>query len=119
MGSLPAKSAMKSNEPRSRAGSRCSRAMARMSASIAATLDGVKPLPTSERMRVCRGGSRARNDMNLWASGPKALGSSETPLALEKPSRLRKAASTSSWRESAQKSSSSLRYTGASARIRA
>ncbi len=57
--------------------------------------------------------------MNLWASGPKALGSSDTPWALENPSRLRKAASTSSCRDRAQKSSSSLRYTGASARIRA
>ena len=53
--------------------------MARIRSSIWATLDGVKPLPTSERIRVCRGGSRARNDITLWASGPKALGSRETP----------------------------------------
>ena len=119
MGSLPAKSAMKSKVPCSRAGSRCSRAISRMWSSIWATLDGVKPLPTSERIRVWRGGSRARKDMNLWASGPKALGSSETPWALENPSTLRKAARTSSWRERAQKSSSSFRYTGASARSRA
>ena len=52
MGSLPAKSAMKSNVPRSRAASRCSRAMARIRSSIWATFDGVNPLPTSERIRV-------------------------------------------------------------------
>ncbi len=109
MGSLPAKSAMKSKVPSSRAGPRCSRAMVRMSCSIWATLVGVNPLPTSERIRVWRGGSRARNDMNRWASGPKALGSRDTPEALEKASMLRKAPSTSSWRDRAQKSSSSLR----------
>ena len=75
--------------------------MDRMCSSIWATLDGVNPLPTSERIRVWRGGSRARKDMNLWASGPKALGSRDTPWALENPSRFRNAASTSSWRESA------------------
>ena len=109
MGSLPAKSAMKSNVPLSRAASRCSTAMARISSSIWATFEGVKPLPTSERIRVCLGGSRARKDMNLWASGPKALGSRETPYELEKASTLRKAASTSAWRDRAKKSSSSLR----------
>ena len=66
--------------------------MARIRSSIWATFDGVNPLPTSERIRVWRGGSRARNDITLWASGPKALGSRETPWALEKPSTLRKAA---------------------------
>ena len=80
-----------------------------MRGSMAFTLDGVKPLPTSDRMRVCLGGSRARNDIVRWASGPKAAGSRETPQALEKASTLRKAPMTSSWRESAQKSNSSLR----------
>ena len=44
IGSLPAKSAMKSNVPCSRAGSRCSTAMARMRSSIWATLDGGEAL---------------------------------------------------------------------------
>ncbi len=63
MGTLPAKSRMKSNDPRSSAGSRCSRVISRIRSSIAATLVGVNPLPTSDRMRVCRGGSMAKNDM--------------------------------------------------------
>ena len=79
MGSRPAKSAMKSNEPASSAGSRCATASARMPSSMAATRRGVKLLPTMERMRVCRGGSMARNDMARCASGPKAAGSRLTP----------------------------------------
>jgi hypothetical protein len=43
------------------------------------------------------------------AAGPHALGSSETPLALEKRSWSRNADATSVCREIAQKSSSSLR----------
>ena len=57
--------------------------------------------------------------MVLCACGPQADGSSETPLALENRDGSRNAATTSSWRESAQKSSSSLRYSGASSRSRA
>ena len=53
--------------------------ISRMRSSMALTLVGVKPLPTSERIRVWSGGSRARKDMTLWASGLKALGSSDTP----------------------------------------
>ncbi|WP_206066507.1 hypothetical protein [Nonomuraea composti] len=52
------------------------------------------------------------------AAGPHALGSSETPLALENRSWSRKAADTSACREIAQKSSSSLRYSGARSRSR-
>ena len=109
IGTLPAKSEMKSNEPDSSAGSRCWSVISRMRTSMAFTLEGVKPLPTSDRMRVCFGGSRARKDIVRCASGPKALGSSETPYELEYASTLRKAASTSSWRDSAQKSNCSER----------
>ncbi len=79
IGTLPAKSAMKSNVPRSSAGSRCSRVIWRTRSSIAPTLVGVNPLPTSERILVCLGGSSARKDMVRWASGLKALGSRDTP----------------------------------------
>ena len=71
MGSRPAKSATKSKRPLldgglevldgQRAGS---------SASSSATRRAVKALDTSERIRVWRGGSMARNDMARWASGP-------------------------------------------------
>ena len=47
------------------------------------TRRGVKPVETRARMRVCLGGSSARNDIVRWACGPQAAGSSETPFALE------------------------------------
>ncbi len=79
IGSRPAKSEMKSKLPRSTAGSRCSTASWRMRGSSSATRRGVKLLPTSERSRVWPGGSMARNDIDRWAWGPKAAGSSDTP----------------------------------------
>ncbi|WP_237108329.1 hypothetical protein [Nonomuraea sp. MG754425] len=69
----------------------------------------MKPLETRARSLVCAGGSMARNDMARCAAGPHALGSSETPLALEQRAWSRKAADTSAWRDSAQKSSASSR----------
>ena len=71
IGSLPAKSAMKSQRVCSRQASRCSRAIARIRGSSSDTRRGVKPRETSARMRVCRGGSIARNDMVASASGWK------------------------------------------------
>ena len=47
------------------------------------TRRGVKPLDTSDRSRFWRGGSMPRKDITLWASGPQALLSIETPIALE------------------------------------
>ena len=79
MGTLPAKSAMKSKVPCSMAGSRCSMVISRMRSSSRATVLGVNALFTSVRIRVWSGGSRARNDMVLCASGPKAAGSRDTP----------------------------------------
>ncbi len=57
--------------------------------------------------------------MVLCAYGPQAEGSRETPFALENRAGSRNAAVTSRCRDSAQKSCSSLRYSGASARSRA
>ncbi len=57
--------------------------------------------------------------MVRWACGPQAAGSSETPFALENRPGSRNAAVTSACRDSAQKSCSSFRYSGASARSRA
>ena len=50
------------------------RRASRIRSSMAATRRGVKLLPTMERMRVCRGGSMARNDMARCASGPRRPG---------------------------------------------
>ena len=60
----------------------------------------------------------ARNDIVLWACGPRDTGSSETPNLLDSVVLLRKPCSTSWCRDSAQKPSSSLRYSGASSRNR-
>ena len=79
IGTLPAKSAMKSNVPCSMAGSRCSTVICRIRSSSRATVRGLNALFTRVRMRVWSGGSRARKDIVLCASGPKAAGSSETP----------------------------------------
>ncbi len=56
--------------------------------------------------------------MIRWASGPVAVGSRVTPHALDSRVESRKPAVTSAWRDSAQKSNSSLRYSGASVRSR-
>ncbi len=77
--------------------------------SCSATRRGVNPLETSPRMRPCIGGSSARNDMVRCALGPDAAGSSDTPCELDSRSKSRKPSMTSSWRDSAQKPSSSLR----------
>ncbi len=61
----------------------------------------------------------ARNDMLLWAWGPDAAGSSDTPWDEESTVESRKPSRTSAWRDRAQNPCSSLRYTGASARSRA
>ena len=60
-------------------------------------------------MRVWRGGSIARNDIVVSAFSWKASRSRETPWRFEKVSMSLKAASTSAWRESAQKPSASFR----------
>ena len=90
-----------------------------MRGSSSATRRGVKPRDTRPRMRPCIGGSIARNDIVLCACGPDAEGSSETPCEDEKRALSRNASITSAWRDSAQKPSASLRYSGASARSRA
>ena len=54
-----------------------------MSGSSSRTRRGVKPLETRDRIRVWSGGSIPRNDITLWASGPQALLSMVTPIALE------------------------------------
>ncbi len=70
MGSFPATSPTMSNEPISTAASRYSTARARIPGSSSATRRVVKALDTSDRIRVWRGGSMARNDMDLCAWGP-------------------------------------------------
>ena len=80
-----------------------------MRGSSSATRRGVKPRDTRPRMRPCIGGSIARNDIVLWAWGPDAAGSSDTPWAEEKRTLSRKPSTTSAWRDSAQKSAASLR----------
>ena len=65
MGSLPAKSAMKSNDGEAMAASRCSTVSWRMRGSSSATRRGVNPRDTRPRMRPCLGGSMARKDMVL------------------------------------------------------
>jgi hypothetical protein len=57
--------------------------------------------------------------MVLWACGPDASLSSDTPSADENRALSRNPADTSACRDSAQKPSSSLRYSGASVRSRA
>ncbi len=110
MGSRPAKSEMKSRASGvSRMRSMYERAIWRMCGSCSATRRGVKPLETSPRMRPCMGGSMPRNDMVLWACGPDADGSSDTPCELDRRSKSRNPSITSACLDSAQKPSSSLR----------
>ena len=60
-----------------------------------------------------------RNDIVLYACGPDAAGSSETPWEFEKWVESRNPDMTSAWRDNAQKPRSALWYTGASSRSRA
>src|SRR3546814_13248002 len=85
-----------------------------MRGSSSTTRRGVKPRDTNPRMRPCIGGSMARNDIVRCAWGPDAAGSSDTPCAAEKRAESRKPATTSAWRDRAQKASAPVRDTGAS-----
>ncbi len=100
---------MKSKLPRSTAASVYFPAISRIRGSSAATRRGVNARETRPRIAVCSGGSMARNEMNLDASGVHIDRSIITPFALENAAWSRNPVSTSSYRDSAQKSSSSFR----------
>ena len=74
----------------------------------ASTRREVNPLLTNLRSRACRGSSIARKDMVLYACGPYAAGSRETPIAFEKTSGARNASRTSECLLRAQNPSSGL-----------
>ena len=79
-----------------------------MLCSRSATRRGVKPFETSARMWSWRGGSIARIDSTAVLSAESCPTSSEMPPVFVKCSQSLKPASTSAWREKAQKPISSF-----------
>ncbi len=98
--------------------SRCRTAISVTRGSSSRIRLGVNPFDTRVRRRKWSGSSIAKNDMVLEACGPRDAGSSETPSRLDSVVLLRKPWCTSWCRDSAQKPSSSLWYSGASSRSR-
>ena len=86
---------------------------------MVATRCGMNGAEHSPRYLPCSGGSIARKKAVLTACGPHSSFSREMPLRLENRRQSRSAAFTSWYRDRAQKSRSSSRYTGAWARSHA
>ena len=82
MGSLPAKSAMKSNDPRSRAGSRCSRAMARMCVLHRRHLGRGEALADQRAHPGVAGRVEGQERHELVGVGPEGAGLERYPLGV-------------------------------------
>ena len=108
---------MKSNRPSSFSGSRVRAQNSRTLGSIASMLFGVNTRDMRPRCASCAGGSSIRIIPD-GTSIPDMMISSVEPFPERKVSQSTNPRSTSPYRVSAQKSYLSLRYSGASSRMR-